>query len=164
MVECTNREEIGELTYVIGGKDYTLDAEEWLFPEVNIQLAQGGHMIEHTMGPVGPQLFMQLEGPAPESNVMVQADAEKKHHASAEVNQEMKQACTSSIMQMGIKDDMFLVGDIFMRKFYTIFDRDNDRVGLATAKHDGASLAQKSSSEEPEDFHQKTQPQSQKKK
>jgi hypothetical protein len=34
---------------------------------------------------------------------------------------------------MDISKEMFLVGDIFMRKFYTIFDRDNDKVGLATA-------------------------------
>ena len=96
---------------------------------------------------------MQLEGPAPEAeHVMVQADQEvsKKHHASAEVNKQMKSACTSSIMQMDIKNQMFLVGDIFMRKFYTVFDRDNDRVGLATAQHDGASLAQTASSDDDE--------------
>jgi hypothetical protein len=29
---------------------------------------------------------------------------------------------------------MFLVGDVFMRKYYTIFDRDNNKVGLAKAK------------------------------
>ena len=39
------------------------------------------------------------------------------------------------MMQMDLKDDMFLVGDIFMRKYYTVFDRDNDRIGLAKAIH-----------------------------
>lgn len=44
-----------------------------------------------------------------------------------------KKACASTIMAMDIEKDMFLVGDIFMRKYYTIFDRDNDRIGLAEA-------------------------------
>lgn len=29
--------------------------------------------------------------------------------------------------------EIFLIGDVFMQKFYTIFDRDNDRIGFATA-------------------------------
>ena len=42
-------------------------------------------------------------------------------------------SCYGSIMQMDLAKDMFLVGDIFMRKYYSIFDRENNRVGLATA-------------------------------
>lgn len=42
-------------------------------------------------------------------------------------------ACSSTIMTMDISHKMFLVGDVFMRKFYTIFDRDENRVGLAKA-------------------------------
>jgi hypothetical protein len=36
-------------------------------------------------------------------------------------------------MAMDISKEMFLVGDVFMRKFYTIFDRENDKVGIALA-------------------------------
>jgi hypothetical protein len=37
-------------------------------------------------------------------------------------------------MSMDISEKMFLVGDVFMRKYYTIFDRDQNRVGLVKAK------------------------------
>lgn len=40
-------------------------------------------------------------------------------------------ACASTVMAMDISKEMFLVGDVFMRKYYTIFDRENDKVGLA---------------------------------
>lgn len=37
------------------------------------------------------------------------------------------------MVAMDLDADLFLVGDLFMRKFYSIFDRDNDRIGLAKA-------------------------------
>lgn len=45
--------------------------------------------------------------------------------------------CSTSIVPLDIEQngqsDLFIVGDSFMQIYYSIFDRDNDRVGLAKA-------------------------------
>ena len=70
----------------------------------------------------------------PEETANTQVDNEADRHKKVHVTQGTEDNhCASTIMTMDIAKDMFLVGDIFMRKFYTIFDRDNNRVGLATA-------------------------------
>ena len=61
---------------------------------------------------------------------LLQADADIKAGKKSKV----VKACASMIMPMDISKKMFLVGDVFMRKYYTIFDRDENRVGLAKSK------------------------------
>ena len=34
-------------------------------------------------------------------------------------------------MKLNLHGNQFMVGDVFMRKYYTIFDKDNKKVGLA---------------------------------
>jgi len=103
-------------------------------------MAQGGAaMMNKRIGPLGPQMMAQTDSdidqfkPTETANTQIEteADRRKKQHLSSTGTGENN--CASTIMTMDIAKDMFLVGDIFMRKYYTIFDRDNNRVGLAEA-------------------------------
>lgn len=142
VIPCQSQTQYGEMTLVIGGQDYTLSNEEWMFPAQQVSLSQGGSQaMNFKMGPLGPQMMVQLKSgeaafddkPPSESKTMIEVEDKKtsKKHKKNSDNQSL--ACASTIMTMDIAKDMFLVGDIFMRKYYTVFDRANDRVGLAVA-------------------------------
>ena len=110
-----------------------------MFDPQSLNLAQGAQKMEFKMGPLGPQILAQVE-PEKVENVQTEVDSEKIKFKSRKVgasglasSSQAKTVCASTIMKMDIKKEMFLVGDVFMRKFYTIFDRDNNKVGLARA-------------------------------
>ena len=129
------------MDFVIGAQTYSLSNTEWMFKEQSMSkasLVQGGkqQVMFKTQDILGPQ-------------VMAQVDTEKFHKqtlgaqnkfdfdvkaAFAQTKDESINACSSLIQPMKIEKDMFLVGDVFMRKYYTIFDRDSNKVGLAKAK------------------------------
>lgn len=91
------------------------------------------------MGPLGPQLMAQVDSTTvegefkPKEQMNVGVDTENEHKGKGKGKAEPQMACASTIMTMDIAKEMFLVGDVFMRKYYTVFDRANDRIGLAEA-------------------------------
>lgn len=42
--------------------------------------------------------------------------------------------CVSAFQGMELPRDLWVVGDVFLRKFYSIYDLERARVGLALAK------------------------------
>lgn len=144
---CNNEKEFGDMSLVIGGKKYTMNNDEWMFPAQKPSLSQGGNVMKFNMGPLGPQIMTQIDSKSEiwdenrpfenewsQTEADVEANVERHKKTKGEVEGgKGDMACASTIMTMDISKEMFLVGDVFMRKFYTVFDRDNDRVGLAEA-------------------------------
>jgi len=55
--KCNSAKDYGDLTFVIGGKDYTMSNDEWMFQEKSSSLAQTFEKFNpRTFGPIGPEL------------------------------------------------------------------------------------------------------------
>ena len=78
------------MTLVIGGKDYNLSNEEWMFPSQEVKMAQSGEFqkMNFNMGPLGPQLMAQVDSsammdldlfkPKAEMAIQTESDSERK--------------------------------------------------------------------------------------
>ena len=169
-LECRNQTQFGTLTWIINGKSYTFEPNEWVYPPQSAHEAAAFGQLSSKKGHFSQIIkqdtniiklgqktarhqclaqirrhdwksegFLQLTDPDEDyeelsDNAMISSTSEDSSAplpAQGEVSE--LNACYGTIMAMDLKNDMFLVGDIFMRKYYSIFDRDNDRVGLAEA-------------------------------
>ena len=102
-IACHSSDEFGDLTYVINGVDYTIPNVEWTFEAE----PAGKNYKEKNPHNVAAQISESTAKP------------------------EKPMQCRGAIRPRDVKNQMFVAGNIFMRNFYTVFDRDNDRVGIA---------------------------------
>lgn len=70
-----------------------------------------------------------------ELNVEVRYDLKNDEYIS--IN-EKRDSCRAMIVPMDLPDsysNSWILGDVFMQKYFTVFDRDSDRIGFALANH-----------------------------
>ena len=75
-----------------------------------------------------------------ESNV-IRLTLDPKDYVMEELKNKKRSRCAMGIMPMNMPDEepgkpFWILGDVFIRAFYTVFDRDNLKVGFAKPKFD----------------------------
>jgi len=93
---------------------------------------------------IGQDGFVECEAELPDVNVVLENEhgvdrtftLTKKDYILRLDAGKGTERCVSGFMRMDM-EDFWIFGDVFMRKFYSVFDYGNARVGFATANSDG---------------------------
>lgn len=154
-LDCTSPRDFGAITWIIDGVHYTLEAEEWIYPPSDIDWLSPDKFAQTRVLPradlIQTEKNLVLLGQSTQSASPWQSLALSWRQAWSALSQKVKSSlsqvseslklsprhgsrpkkCLGTMVEMDLDHDLFLVGDLFMRKYYSIFDRDHDRIGLA---------------------------------
>ena len=101
--------EQGELTFIINGIPHPVPSHHWIERDTPMDLLGQGNCYSMVSSlNIGPATVTKMK--------------DDMHITPEEYATLMVQ-------------NLFIVGDLFMSEYYTIFDRDNNRIGIAKAKH-----------------------------
>lgn len=116
--ECTSAKQFGSLTLVINGRHYILESDEFVYE------------------PIFDRAERRLVRVLPEALERQTARLSQKSSSEGLPVTEQVGECRGAINYNNLNKEknLFVLGDVFMRKFYTVWDREFNRIGFAKAK------------------------------